>query len=140
MPLASEYEQTDMFEEPNEGDLVQVSPGRFIAKGGKPPEQIIAEVFHHSDSTFGIRPMNGGRYVRLSKRTVKMFGVRRPTTIVRLGIAGFVNVTRPAPGVYLLDVDSWCEHLRNTQENPDFWDKDGENFKTYMFKNGRWVE
>ena len=140
MPIASEYEQTDMFEDPREGDLVQVSPGRFIAKGGKPPEQIVAEVFHHADGTFGIRPVKGGRHVRMSDRTARLLGLNRRETLVRLGIAGFIEVSHPSPGVVMLNLDSWFEHLAKTQEDPDFWEEGGENWRAYMLRNGLRLE
>ena len=128
--------QMTMFDDHTEGDLIQVSPGKFVSPNGKPPEQILAEVFHNGDGTLGIRPLPNGRYIRLSRRTVKLLGISRPTTIQRLGIAGFVEVARPSPGVYLLNLDSWLSHLQRTQDDPDFWDEGGENWNTYMFKNG----
>jgi len=125
-----------MFNDHTEGDLVQVSPGKFVSRKGNPPEQILAEVFHHADGTLGIRPLPGGRFIRLSRSMVRLLGMRRPETILRLGIAGFVEVARPSPGVTLLNLDSWLSHLRQTQDDPDFWEEGGENWRTYMMKNG----
>jgi len=125
-----------MFNDHTEGDLIQVSPGKFVSPNGKPPEQILAEVFHHADGTLGIRPLPEGRYIRLSSRTVKLLGFNRITTIQRLGVAGFVEIANPSPNVYLLNLDSWFSHLRKTQDDPDFWEEGGDNWKTYMFKSG----
>ena len=118
------------------GDLLQVAPGKYVMKGGKPPEQVIADVFRHADGTLGVRPMPGGRYVRVTKRSARSLGFPSIQTLRRLGTAGFVEVSKPAPGVLLVNLDSWLAHLRDTQEDPDFWDAGGENWKTYMFKNG----
>jgi len=87
-------------------------------------------------NTLGIRPLAGGRYIRLSHRTVKILGFNRTTTILRLGFAGFVEVAHPSPEVYLLNLDSWYSHLQKTQDNPDFWEEGGDNWRTYMFKSG----
>jgi len=121
---------------PPGADLVQVSPGRYSYAGGAAPEQVVAETYRHADGTLGIRPMAGCRNVRLSRgATPGILGVSSDT-VVRLGMAGFVDVYHVSPGVFLLDLDSWFGHLRKVQEDPDFWDREGGNYRTYMLKTG----
>ena len=118
-------------------DLVQVAPGKYVARDGTPPEQVIAETFFNADGTLGIRPLKGARNMRLTRHSIRALGFdKRLTTLVRLARAGFIEVSHPSPGIRLLNVDSWFDHLRRTQEDPDFWDEDGENWRNYMMRNG----
>jgi len=93
--------------------------------------------FFNADGTLGIRPLKGARNMRLTRHSIRALGFdKRLTTLVRLARAGFIEVSHPSPGIRLLNVDSWFEHLRRTQEDPDFWDEDGENWRNYMMRNG----
>lgn len=119
------------------GALVQVAPGKWAAKGGPDPEIILAEVFRHPDGTLGFRPSGEGRWVKLTPRVGELLGFEGQLhTVRRLARAGFVRLAHPSPDVYQLNLDSWFDHLRNTEEDPDFWDPDGDHLRTYLMANG----
>ena len=53
-----------------------------------------------------------------------------------LARAGFIRLYALSPSVNLVDMDSLWAHLQEVGEDPDFWDRDGENFKRYCHVNG----
>lgn len=120
-----------------DGTLVQVAPGKWSMRGAPDPEHIIAEVFRHGDGTLGFRPAGYGRMAKLCSLTGALIGFPgQLETIRRLGRAAFIRLYHPSPSVYLLDLDSWFAHLDLTQDDPDFWDPEGPNLKTYLMANG----
>lgn len=122
---------------PPEGKLVQVAPGKWASKGGPDPEYVLAEVFRHADGTLGLRPADEGRCARLTADLGHMLGFPGQLhTVRRLARAGFIRMPQPSPGCYLLDLDSWYRHLRETEEDTDFWDPDGPNLRRYLMANG----
>lgn len=119
------------------GTLVQVAPGKWAMRGGPDPEYILAEVFRHPDGTLGFRPSGEGRFVKLTPHVGELLGFAGQLhTIRRLARAGFIRMPQPSPCVYMLELDSWFEHMRTTEDDPDFWDPEGENLKKYLMANG----
>lgn len=120
------------------GKLVEVAPGRFACKDGATPEYVIAEVFRRPDGSLGLRlGEDCGRMVKLNATLGELLGFKGQLhTIRRLGVAGFVRIVQPSPSVHLLDLDSWYAHLERTVDDPDFWDRDAENYKHYLMANG----
>lgn len=124
-------------EPPAAGRLVQVAPGRWAARGGPDPEYILAEVFRHADGTLGFRPSGEGRFVKLTPRVGELLGFSgQLNTIRRLARAGFIRMPQPSPCVYMLELDSWFEHMRATEEDPDFWAPEGKHMRQYLMANG----
>ena len=88
----------------------------------------------------------GGRWVRMSAKLCAELGFRdmsrdrKHETMMRLHRAGFIDMVQPSPGVWLLDIDSWFRHLKACAENPEMWEEDSEDRKTYLEKNalGGW--
>lgn len=119
------------------GKLIQVAPGKWAMRGGPDPEYVLAEVFRHADGTLGLRPADEGRCARLTGDLGQMLGFPGQLhTVRRLARAGFVRMPQPSPCVYMLDLDSWFQHLHETEDDPDFWDPDGPNLRKYLMANG----
>jgi hypothetical protein len=73
------------------------------------------------------------RLVRLDYDLARMLGFPGGyNTLRRLGEAGFVEIIKAAPSFHLINLDSWFNHLRRCAENPEFWDRQGKNFKVYQ--------
>jgi hypothetical protein len=70
--------------------------------------------------------------MRLDRRLARMLGFAgQYATLHRLGWAGFIEIVSPSPGVSLLNLDSWFNHLRRCAEDPEFWSKSGPNYRAY---------
>ena len=59
----------------------------------------------------------------------------RLDTLRRLALGGFVRVARISPGVTLLDLDSWRDHLWRCLADPDYWERGGEADRRYRAAN-----
>lgn len=51
-------------------------------------------------------------------------------TMLRLMRAGFVEYEQPAPRTYLVNLQSYYDHVRRCKEDPEFWG--GERLKRYL--------
>ena len=130
-----------------EPDMVRVAPGRhaWVSKDAATPPDgyALCRWAKQEDGTFAPIPV-AGRYVRLTSQVAATLGFigdgtsdkNRYDTILRLGRAGFVDLVRVAPNTILLDLDSWYRHLADCMDNPEMWDEDSEDLKTYLKVNG----
>ena len=118
--------------------LKQVAPGVWApaAPGTLADETTLCEWVRLSGDPATYRPRPLGRMAKIGRKLEGALGVSAET-VKRLGAAGFVVVTQPSPGVWLLDLDSWVKHLEATDpdEAPDFWARGGENHTRYQFRN-----
>lgn len=79
----------------------------------------------------------GPRWAKLDRKLAATLGVSSDT-VRRLAAAGFIEIRQPSPELYLLDIDSWHNHLDATDPDvdPDFWEYGGANRNKYLFYNG----
>jgi hypothetical protein len=113
--------------------LIQVAPGRFAPakRAGKNPHMTLCFWRDNGDGTLSPIPVTQ-RLVRLDGEVASLLGFAgQYNTLRRLGEAGFVEIVKAAPGLTLLNVDSWFNHLRRCAENPDFWDRGRKNYQAY---------
>lgn len=72
-------------------------------------------------------------FVRITADVLKQLGVGRQfNTLKRLGRAGFIELIPIAPHCYLLNLDSYYNHVRRCAEHPDgFWSPGAGNLEAY---------
>lgn len=121
-------------------DMVEIAPGKFAPKdGAQAPEMCIASWKRESDGTYRAVPVCE-RMVKLTSKLTRMLGFPGQfETIRRLGRAGYIECIKVTPQIYLLNLDSWYNHLRRCAEDPEFWDSDGKNLKEYRQAQG-WID
>lgn len=142
MGKRDEVKQGVLFELPvADEDAVLVpareQPGRWICRSAEPPEYVVCETVRHKDGTLSLRPSGIGRLVKFSEPLLRGLGFDgRLETLRRLARAGFIKLYAFSPSVNLVDMDSLWNHLLTVGDDPEFWARDGENFKRYCFVNG----
>jgi len=120
-------------------DMVQVAPGRWAPRAGSDaPDMTIARWHREPDGTYTPIPC-AERMAKLTNRLCRMLGMPgQAETLRRLGRAGNIELIKISPQIYLLNLDSWFNHLRRCAENPELWDKDGKQYRNYVQAQG-WV-
>lgn len=114
-------------------DMVQVSPHRWTPKRTdvEVPEMTLARWTQDEGCTYQCVPFQE-RMARLDTKLLELLGLghggRR--TIQRLGKAGFIELLLISPRCFVLNLDSYFNHLRRMAEDPWFWEKP-ENLKAY---------
>lgn len=122
-------------------DMVQVAPGRWApAPGRKPPDFTIAEWHQNPDGTFTPVP-HPERMVRLTRKLVaRLVGESiQMHTFYRLARAGFIEIVHPVPGMRLINIDSWYNHLRRCSETPEMWGPESKFLRAYRMAQG-WID
>lgn len=123
--------------------MVRVAPDHhgWIPKADTVPEMVLCRWVKQRNGEYVPIP-TGGRWVRVCAKLCALLGfrdgetTRRHQTLFRLFRAGFVDMTQISPGVWLLDLDSWFRHIATCLDNPEMWEPDSEDRKTYLQKNG----
>ena len=123
-----------------EQDLREVEPHRYApAEPSVPPQDEMALGFWVRNPAGGagaylLKP--GPRWAKLSDKLAACLGVS-VDTLKRLAAAQFIGLRQPSPELYLLDLDSWQNHLDATDPEtaPDFWAPGGDNRNRYLFYN-----
>ena len=112
--------------------MVQAAPGRWVPANGKVPEVSLCKWRQEADGSWTPLPFTE-RLVRLDAQLAAVlgFGGRQYQTLRRLGAAGFVEMIQIAPRVVLINLDSYCNHLRRCAEDPFFWSTGGRNLDEY---------
>jgi hypothetical protein len=113
--------------------MVQVSPGHYApaVRSGKSPDMCLCYWHDNGDGTLSPKPVNQ-RLIRLDSSLAKLLGFAgQYVTILRLGEAGFIEIIKATPGLTLINLDSWFNHLRRCAEDSEFWDKRGKNYQLY---------
>lgn len=111
--------------------MIRVAPQRWVPKrpGGEPPVAIIADFVRNADGTFRLEPRKHEKMVPLTYEVARSLGMSGTNTLRRLGRCGFIELVKVAPGRYLLNIQSWYNHLRRCAEDPEFWE--GKNYEHY---------
>jgi len=135
-------EQTILFGEPKE--LTEVAPRMWARKAPEIPHEPEDESVLCSWVRSGVdengtpvyKPVPDARFAKITARLCAALGVSYET-IRRLANAGFVEIRQPSPDLFLLDLDSWRQHLDNTDPNinPEFWAPGKRNRNHYLFVN-----
>jgi len=115
------------------GSLVQIAPGLYrSAEGVDPdsiPDVILARTVRAVDGAVRLVPA-GEQWVRLDSDVVRALGFAGDCkTLLRLGMAGFIEIVRVAPRCKLLNLSSWWGHVRRVSEDQDFWSPDDSKGK-----------
>lgn len=107
------------------GNLIEVAPSLYRpVNPADVPDVILARLESAGNGAYRLVPA-GEAWARLDSTTVQALGFAgRWDTIMRLGLAGFIEVVKPAPGTTLLNLASWWGHLRRVSEDPWFWEND----------------
>lgn len=130
-------------------DMIRVAPDVHAwipaDKTSEPPNFCLCRWTKRSDGAYHPVPF-ATRLVRVTGELMACLGFtdgtrrRRYETLMRLYRAGFVELVHASPGTWMLDLDSWYRHLAVCAENPDMWEEDSEDLKTYLQSNalGGW--
>jgi hypothetical protein len=72
-------------------------------------------------------------FVRVDSELLKLLGIGRQWgTLCRLARAGFVEMVKIAPCTFLLNLDSYYNHVRRCAEaGPEFWEHGRGNLEAY---------
>lgn len=134
-PVASNEPLTKRLLAATRPAMIQVAPGKYapFRKGANPPAVSLCTWAQNDDGTFSPLPFTE-RLVRLDTQVAAQLGFEghQRNTLRRLGEAGFIDLIKITPGCTLLNLDSYYNHLRRCAENPDFWNRDGKNFRVYL--------
>jgi len=118
--------------------MVQVSPGRYVpAEGDVPPERCLAFWRGNADGSYEAVPYTD-RLVRLNRELLVVLGLYDAdhgrssfNTMYRLHRAGFIEMVKAAPRMWMLNLDSWFNHLARVAEDAEFWAEGRGNIEAY---------
>lgn len=115
-------------------EMLEVAPGRFAPRieQADVSEYTLARWRRNPDGMYTAVPFTE-RLVRMDSGLARLLGFGGDwNTLRRLGRAGFIELIVVTPGCSLINLDSWFNHLRRCAEEPEFWDRDGKNFREYQ--------
>lgn len=92
-----------------EKNLIQVAPGIYIDPVERRDMQGKAMPSYEVLDDVGL--------ARICLRRSQM------RTLLRLEHAGCIRLIKFAPRRFLIDLDSWQQHLKACQSNPEFWER-----------------
>lgn len=120
-------------------EMVQVAPGRWAPRaGGDAPDMTLARWHREPDGTYTPIPC-AERMAKLTNRLCRLLGIPgQAETLRRLSRAGNIEMIKISPQIYLLNLDSWFNHLRRCAEDPELWDKGSPQYRNYIQAQG-WV-
>lgn len=113
--------------------MVEVAPGRFslAPAGRRAPDVVLCRALPAENGTWRLCPENV-TWARVNSELLTSIGMGRHfLTLYRLARGGFVEMVRIAPHTYLLNLDSWFNHLQRCAENPEFWEAGRGNREEY---------
>jgi hypothetical protein len=113
--------------------MTQIAPGKFVPhQTEEPPEVSLCHWQANGDGTFSALP-SSERWVRVNQKLMRLIGFDGQwCTVTRLARGGYLEIINIAPHCTMLNLTSWFGHLRRCAENPEFWDKGGENYRHYV--------
>lgn len=132
--------QMDMFREPI---LRQVAPDRYVPTDPDlVPDVLLCKVIPLDNGEYTIRPFRED-WIRMCNSNLKLLGLaNQRDTLVRLGRAGFVEVIQASPGMFLLNLTSWYNHLRRVAQceadGESFWEPGKGNRELYLETLREW--
>ncbi len=109
--------------------LVEVAPGRYtlMPAGRRAPDMALCRIVPGDDGTLRLCP-ECVTWARVTGPLLQALGLGRQwMTLYRLARAGFIEMVRVAPHTYILNLDSWYNHLMRCASDPYFWDEGGAN-------------
>lgn len=116
-------------------NMVQVAPGKWAPRDPTIPvsDLTLARWKQCGEGIWSLVPCKEPM-VRLDCHLAALLGFpgRQWSTLKRLAKAGFIETVKLAPGTTMLNLDSYYGLLRRCAEDPDFWRRDGKNFKAYV--------
>ena len=108
--------------------MIRIAPNLYAPDPACPkvPEFSIGKFVEVTAGRYEFRPVLEN-FVRVNQDVLQKLGIGRQWhTLVRLSRAGFVELIKVAPGCYLINLDSYYNHVRRCAEaGPEFWDKPG---------------
>ncbi len=113
--------------------FVEIAPGRFTLTpaGRSAPDVVMCRALPNGDGTWRLCP-ESVTWARMNGELLKALGLANQwQTLYRLSRAGFIELVRVAPHTYLLNLDSWWNHLARCAEDAEFWEKDGRARAAY---------
>jgi hypothetical protein len=131
--VPNETPLVDRLREATKPVFVQAAPGKWVPckPHEKHPYMTISYWHDNGDGTYTPYPVTE-RLVKLDSSVATKLGFDgQYNTLRRLAEAGFIETIKVAPGLTLINVDSYFNHLKRTSEDPEFWDRKGRNFQTY---------
>jgi hypothetical protein len=111
--------------------MLQVSPGRWVPTTEDSPEYTVCVWRQVGGGQFELVPETT-RLVRVDRRLLSALGLaHQGRTLRRLAQAGFIEMLLAAPSTWLLNLDSWFNHLRRVAEDEEFWEPGNGNLEEY---------
>jgi hypothetical protein len=113
--------------------MVETAPGKWVPANPRAEvaEYVLSKWRKNADGTYTAIPFRD-HLQRLDGKLARILGFPSGwNTIRRLGRAGFVELLTISPGVTLINLDSWFNHLRRCAENPELWEKGGKWYRAY---------
>ncbi|WP_309400595.1 hypothetical protein [Cerasicoccus maritimus] len=93
------------------------------------PRVAVADWQPVGDGTYRPVARIHGCWPRLNEVHELQLGIRY-RTLKRLIIAGFLEGARVSPSCWIFSLESYWDHMKRCQENPEFWD-DAKNKQAY---------
>ena len=131
--------QLDLFRQPV---LRAIAPGIFVPTNPQHiPEVILCKVIECGGGQVRLEPFRED-WIQMDPPSLRMIGMgNKRNTLLRLSDGGFIECVKTSPGVWLLNLTSWYNHLRRVAEaaadGEDFWATEGDNYKVYI-ECARW--
>jgi hypothetical protein len=95
------------------------------------PEMTLARFVEERPGAYRLVPVMENM-ARVNADLLKKIGMPSQfLTLYRLARAGFIEMIRIAPHTYLLNLDSWYNHVRRCAEDEEFWEKGRGNREEY---------
>lgn len=113
--------------------MIQIAPGVYAKRTDAPEVQEVTLARYVPDGTgyYRLIPFQE-RFCRLDQKVLDLIGMsRQRMTMIRLARAGFIEMIMVAPRTYLLNLDSWFNHVRRCAEMPDIWEPGSKYLKEY---------
>jgi hypothetical protein len=131
--------QLDLFRKPK---LIPAAPGLYVpTTPDDVPEVMLCKVIPVGNGEFRLEPFRED-WLNMDRQNLRLIGMEnKRNTLLRLSDGGFVECIKPSPGIWLLNLTSWYNHLRRVSQTQadgeDFWEADGDNMKLYL-ETARW--
>lgn len=112
--------------------MVKVAPGRWVPTTDESPEYTLCIWRECGGGEYEPVP-ESTRLVRVNSPLLKALGLPQQfRTLNRLAEAGFIEMIHAAPRMYMLNIDSWFNHLRRVAEDEEFWEPGRGNLEEYL--------
>lgn len=112
--------------------MAKVAPGRYVRTSLVVPEYTICFWKQVQDGSYEPIPETT-RLLRVTSKLLYALGMgRQEKTMRRLASAGFIEMLPSAPHTWMLNLDSWFNHLRRVAEDEEFWEPGKGNLEQYL--------